>query len=75
MANSINASAPSHVGVPRNFVPAHWPGTVATPTPENFNGAYYMFEDRRVNKMVMIALSLVASLISSALYWLLTGGR
>ena len=33
-----------------------------------------MFEDRRVNKMVMVALSVVASLIASGLYWLLSGG-
>ena len=33
-----------------------------------------MFEDRRVNKMAMIGLSLLASFIASALYWLATGG-
>ena len=33
-----------------------------------------MFEDRRVSKLVMVVLSVVASLISSALYWLVSGG-
>jgi len=33
-----------------------------------------MFEDKRINKMAVIALSFVASLLASGLYWLATGG-
>lgn len=35
----------------------------------------YVLDDPRTKKMLMVALSFVASLVASGLYWLATGGQ